>query len=387
MNKIRITAILLLFLIITVYTSPVDIMIGSRGYGMGGAYVALANDPSAAYWNPAGLSQVDEISIMESNWIFQDVDGINVNYVTVAIPIKHIGTISGSWLLSHATLEEGWDFNTNKPQNTESANENTFSLSMGRQLWDKLLIFEKTSLGFSINRHTFNTGKSDDDNGAGLGFDLGFLTYFPYGFSLGLNARALGTDVMGYKIDPEIRLGIGYSILIKDMHRITASADGSFKKNRDYSSEGSLEPARTNQKGYGGLEYAILFNDFEIALRGGGNGVRYNSIDTYSFAIGFGVKYRSYSLQYALRGDTNGDVSLGYGHRISIIIGLGDLIKRPGKPAAKKEARPARSRKRSADLSSGEDNSDTESKESTNETVDSEESPSSDENTIYDFDF
>ncbi len=337
MNKIKIIAILLPFLMLTVSASPVDIMIGSRGFGMGGAYVALADDPSAAYWNPAGLSQVNEISIMESNWIFQDVEGININYVTIAIPVKYVGTVSGSWLLTHATLEEGWDYDTNEPANSESANENSFSLSIGRQLWEKLAIFEKTSLGFSINRYTFKTKDTDDDNGAGLGFDLGLLTYFPYGFSFGLNARTLGADMMGYKIDPEIRLGIGYSILIRDIHRITASIDGSFKKNRDYSNEASLEPARTNQKGYGGLEYAVLFNDFEIAVRGGANTMRYNSIDTYSFAVGGGFKYRSYSLQYALRGDTNGDVSLGYGHRISIILGFGDLIKPFRRSSEKKD--------------------------------------------------
>jgi hypothetical protein len=397
MNTIKITAILMFSLIITVSASPVDIMIGSRGFGMGGAYVALANDPSAAYWNPAGLSQVDEISFMESNWIFQDVEGININYFTVAIPIKYIGTVSGSWLLSHATLEEGWNFTTNKPQSSESANEHTFSLSLGRQLWDKLLIFEKTSLGFSINRHTFNTGNTDDDNGAGLGFDLGLLTYFPYGFSVGMNIRSLGTDVMGYKIDPEVRLGMGYSILIRDMHRITAGIDGSFKKNRDYSNENSLEPARTNQKAYGGLEYAILFNDFEIALRGGGNTIRYNSINTHGFALGFGFKYRSYSLQYAFRGDTNRDVSLGYGHRLSLIVGLGDLIKMPGttsdnRPIKEKQAGESRTKRqyrgsrksRTADKQEIEE--DTKENTESEKAVDSEDKSSSEEQ-IYDFEF
>ena len=28
---------------------------GSRALGMGGAYVAVANDVTAGYWNPAGL--------------------------------------------------------------------------------------------------------------------------------------------------------------------------------------------------------------------------------------------------------------------------------------------------------------------------------------------
>lgn len=33
-------------------------MIGARPAGMGGAYVALADDPEALFWNPAGLEQV-----------------------------------------------------------------------------------------------------------------------------------------------------------------------------------------------------------------------------------------------------------------------------------------------------------------------------------------
>ena len=34
---------------------------GARAMGMGGAYVSVANDPSAMYWNPAGLTKVSGI--------------------------------------------------------------------------------------------------------------------------------------------------------------------------------------------------------------------------------------------------------------------------------------------------------------------------------------
>jgi hypothetical protein len=34
---------------------PVE-MVGSRALGMGGAFVAVANDSSATWWNPAGLA-------------------------------------------------------------------------------------------------------------------------------------------------------------------------------------------------------------------------------------------------------------------------------------------------------------------------------------------
>ncbi len=36
--------------------------IGTRAIGMGGAFVAMANDPSAIYWNPAGLSRIEKLS-------------------------------------------------------------------------------------------------------------------------------------------------------------------------------------------------------------------------------------------------------------------------------------------------------------------------------------
>lgn len=36
--------------------------LGARAMGMGGAYVALANDATAVYWNPAGLTEVSHVS-------------------------------------------------------------------------------------------------------------------------------------------------------------------------------------------------------------------------------------------------------------------------------------------------------------------------------------
>lgn len=45
--------------------------IGARPMGMGSAYVALADDPTALYWNPAGLGSVpgSQVTIMHNEWI------------------------------------------------------------------------------------------------------------------------------------------------------------------------------------------------------------------------------------------------------------------------------------------------------------------------------
>ena len=39
---------------------------GARALGMGGAFTAVADDATAAYWNPAGLSQVRYVSVTPS---------------------------------------------------------------------------------------------------------------------------------------------------------------------------------------------------------------------------------------------------------------------------------------------------------------------------------
>jgi len=45
--------------------------VGARPMGMGSAYVAIANDPTAVYWNPAGLASIEktQVTAMHNEWI------------------------------------------------------------------------------------------------------------------------------------------------------------------------------------------------------------------------------------------------------------------------------------------------------------------------------
>src|SRR5258708_2353878 len=47
--------------------SFLNVGVGARGLGMGGAYTALADDANAVYWNPAGLAQVEKREFQASD--------------------------------------------------------------------------------------------------------------------------------------------------------------------------------------------------------------------------------------------------------------------------------------------------------------------------------
>jgi len=109
-----------------------SIGVGARPLAMGGAFVAAASDATAAYWNPAGLSLIDNVQITTihatqssiQNYDFfniafntQDIGSYAFSYVRLGVdgivvtpasgPIsigttqdtEQVGMISGGWLL------------------------------------------------------------------------------------------------------------------------------------------------------------------------------------------------------------------------------------------------------------------------------------------------
>src|SRR5258705_994367 len=60
--------------------------VGARAVGLGESFVAVANDPSAIYWNPAGLAslQRQEIELSHVGW----PGDINYEHVTLVVPSR-----------------------------------------------------------------------------------------------------------------------------------------------------------------------------------------------------------------------------------------------------------------------------------------------------------
>lgn len=68
---------------------------GARALGMGGAFVALADDASAVYWNPAGIVSIDRIEV-EAMHAEQFGNLINYDFVATAFPISNAGARKAS---------------------------------------------------------------------------------------------------------------------------------------------------------------------------------------------------------------------------------------------------------------------------------------------------
>ncbi len=71
---------------------------GSRAIGMGSAFVAISDDPSAIYWNPAGIAKIQGASFIvdHTKWIAD----LNYNFLAMTYSLGDFGTIGASFTTS-----------------------------------------------------------------------------------------------------------------------------------------------------------------------------------------------------------------------------------------------------------------------------------------------
>jgi hypothetical protein len=60
--------------------SDLGMGVGARAIGMGGAFVAIADDPSATFWNPAGLTQPKNNQFLLSAGLPDDFNACSLVY-------------------------------------------------------------------------------------------------------------------------------------------------------------------------------------------------------------------------------------------------------------------------------------------------------------------
>ena len=113
--------------------------VGARAVGMGETFVAVANDPSAIYWNPAGLASLQrrEVSLSYVQWP-ADVD---FGHATIVVPIKRLGGSVGLQLgVLATTIDETTEEQPFGTGRSFAYSDMVIGATYARRWTDKLLV-------------------------------------------------------------------------------------------------------------------------------------------------------------------------------------------------------------------------------------------------------
>lgn len=159
-----------------------------RAVGMGDAFVAVADDASAAYFNPAGLAGVSrQAHLNHCDWIAD----VNHDYLAVVLPVENFGTVAFSaTALTMGSIEVTTiDNPATRGREDEgtglfiSASDFAFGVSYARMITDKLA-FGLTAKGV--------TQIIWDMSASALGVDLGLF------YNTGFRSLRIGSTVSNF---------------------------------------------------------------------------------------------------------------------------------------------------------------------------------------------
>ncbi len=164
-----------------------EIPVGARAIGMGGAFVGTADDATSLYWNPAGIARLQQREAMfnHTTWIAD----MSYDFAGVALPMGDFGTIGLSF--NGLTMPDMAVRTVEKPDGTGeifSAGSFAVGIHYARNLSDKF------SIGFTakyISERIWNM------QAQAFALDAGvlFTTQFFNGMRIGASITNFGTDM------------------------------------------------------------------------------------------------------------------------------------------------------------------------------------------------
>lgn len=301
--------------------------VGARALGMGGAYVAIANDVTSGYYNPAGLANLNypQIALMHAE---QFGNLVNYDYASVAIPfgtdmsfgisamrlaVDGIPDTRDALVIRNTTTRLSDITDPRAGINPDLVKE------FSDQDWAFYLTFAKRhSENFSYGANVKIIKRDIAEFGAfGVGFDVGAL-YTPIeNLFLGANLQDITTTLVAWNtgrnelISPTAKIGAAYMLQFFG-GKLTPALDFDVRfENRRFASNFNVGPVSFDM--HAGLEYNFK-NLF--AIRGGYNDVK-------QFTLGAGVKLPKLNIDYSFaRFNYSKDERLDDTHRISIILTL-----------------------------------------------------------------
>lgn len=311
--------------------------VGARAIGMGSAFVAIADDSTATYWNPAGLANVKKNSFatMYAD-TFRTGDGsffgkglVNYNFVNYVHQIEEIGSIGLSWIRlgiddiprttfididNNGNLGDYQDINGNgvkdegepyidRPTVADyfSNTDNALIVSYARQVHSMVAVGGNLKL---LSQSIFN------NSGRGFGIDIGLILMPITGLRVGtMLLDATGTQIRWDTADKPV-FTRGRRLRFGTAYQFTFPSFGNGSIGIDFETDQADYEEGTDSGGgivlRSGAEY-LLFNT--LAIRCGWNG--------QGFSAGSGLQLRvstmTFFVDYAFNSHT-----LGGSQRISV---------------------------------------------------------------------
>ena len=262
--------------------------VGARAAGMGEAYVAVAQDASATHWNPAGIANApgNEVHASHNEWI----SDVRYEYVSAVHGMK--GHALGAHIaMLHMGELEGRDASGNFT-GTFRAYDVSAGVTYARR------ITRTIEMGVT-GKYLFS--KVETKNATGIAGDIGVRYRTPLrGLTAAATVTNLGSE-MSYVDDQFIlpiaaRIGVAY--------RTRALLDGIIL------AADLRMPNDSDVKSHLGVE---IWPHEMFALRGGLK----SGYDEESGAVGFGVNYQRFQVDYAFAPFSD-ESELGDTHRISL---------------------------------------------------------------------
>ena len=221
---------------------------GARAGGMGEAGVALANDATAIYWNPAGLAfqyedpEVDyrgEASFMHVNWLPQfNFSDLFYDFFAARYYLDEIDGMLGFGLTYLNLGENVWTSSTGDVLGTFDSKEYAITLGYATKLENNLGIGLNLKLIRSelVPSYVQVDAENRGGNATSFAVDVGVLWTPAYEFlenrlNLGANLSNFGPEVTYIneaQADPlptNLRLGFAYKVLDDEFNKITIVYD------------------------------------------------------------------------------------------------------------------------------------------------------------------
>lgn len=279
---------------------------GARAISLGGAYTAISDEASGIYWNPAGLVQISDVSLMfmHANYL------ADISFDYLAFGHKKDNFAFGAAL----SYMDAGDI-----KQTDVAG-NSIGTYNPRDYVGIISMAMKTNSSFSDDEGFFSIGINAKilksyiiEQANTFAVDIGILNKSSFGYDkrirFGLLAQNIGPKIKFDKEEDNLPLTLKGGMAVESNKNLLFCGDVVFpKSNQPYIALG--------------IEYKIqILNKTNISLRFGGNTHALNSLNVLNgLSAGFGVKLDFLSIDYAL----NGFGELGNAHRVSISFNFGE---------------------------------------------------------------